>query len=157
MNTTPCYIFDIDGTLADCSHRVKHIQGKDKNWDKFFNKMEKDNPILPVINLLSTISYHTKNAVILITGRPEKYRDTTLWWLAKNVAHLDITGHYEEFKLLMRQDGDYRSDAIIKKEIYDKQIKGTYDVKGVFEDRKQVVDMWRSLGLTCFQVAEGDF
>jgi Straboviridae polynucleotide kinase len=27
----------------------------------------------------------------------------------------------------------------------------------VFDDRQKVVDMWRSLGQACFQVAPGDF
>ena len=31
------------------------------------------------------------------------------------------------------------------------------NVLGVFEDRDRVVKMWRDLGITCFQVAEGDF
>ena len=31
------------------------------------------------------------------------------------------------------------------------------DVFAVFDDRIQVVDMWRQNGLTCFQVADGDF
>jgi hypothetical protein len=30
-------------------------------------------------------------------------------------------------------------------------------VVAVFDDRDQVVRMWRSLGLTVFQVAEGNF
>ena len=32
-----------------------------------------------------------------------------------------------------------------------------YSASIVLDDRKQVVDMWRSLGLTCLQVADGDF
>ena len=33
-----------------------------------------------------------------------------------------------------------------------------YDVAGVLDDRDQVVKMWRNeLGLTCLQVAEGNF
>ncbi|KAB1900519.1 5'-hydroxyl kinase, partial [Micromonospora sp. AMSO31t] len=36
-------------------------------------------------------------------------------------------------------------------------IKDRYRVVGVFDDRQQVVRMWRSLDLTVFQVAEGDF
>jgi len=35
-----------------------------------------------------------------------------------------------------------------------------FDINDVFlvvDDRQQVVDMWRSLGLTVFQVAKGDF
>ena len=30
-------------------------------------------------------------------------------------------------------------------------------VTAVFEDRRQVVDMWRANGVTCYQVAEGDY
>jgi len=31
------------------------------------------------------------------------------------------------------------------------------DIFAVFDDRQQVVDMWRDNGLTVFQVADGDF
>ena len=31
------------------------------------------------------------------------------------------------------------------------------DVFCIFEDRKKVVDMWRGLGLTCFEVEEAIF
>ena len=31
------------------------------------------------------------------------------------------------------------------------------DVFAVFDDRQQVVDMWRDNGLQVFQVADGDF
>ena len=34
---------------------------------------------------------------------------------------------------------------------------GVDNVAMVFDDRQQVVDMWRSNGLTTFQVADGDF
>jgi hypothetical protein len=57
----------------------------------------------------------------------------------------------------MREAGDHRPDWIVKKEIYNNLISKEFDVKLVFDDRQQVVDMWRSIGLTCFQVAEGNF
>jgi hypothetical protein len=31
------------------------------------------------------------------------------------------------------------------------------DVVCVFDDRQKVVDMWRDMGLTCMQVAPGNF
>ena len=34
---------------------------------------------------------------------------------------------------------------------------GKDNVAMVFDDRNQVVDMWRQNGLTCFQVADGNF
>jgi hypothetical protein len=31
------------------------------------------------------------------------------------------------------------------------------DIVCVFDDRQKVVDMWRDMGLTCMQVAPGNF
>jgi len=57
----------------------------------------------------------------------------------------------------MRATGDNRKDSIVKKEIYEGIIKPVFDVKFVLDDRNQVVEMWRSLGLTVLQVADGNF
>jgi hypothetical protein len=57
----------------------------------------------------------------------------------------------------MREAGDSRKDSIVKQELYERHIKPSYDVFVVLDDRNQVVDMWRSLGLVCLQVAPGDF
>jgi adenylate cyclase class IV len=60
-------------------------------------------------------------------------------------------------KLFMRQAGDNRDDRIVKREIYEREIKGRYNVRFVLDDRNKVVALWRDLGLPCFQVADGDF
>jgi hypothetical protein len=57
----------------------------------------------------------------------------------------------------MRKSGDYRKDYEVKKEIYETYIKDKFNVLCVLDDRQSVVDMWRSLGLTCLQVNYGDF
>jgi hypothetical protein len=59
--------------------------------------------------------------------------------------------------LHLRAVGDHRKDAVVKREIFDREVRDRYRVVGVFDDRMQVVAMWRELGLTVFQVAEGDF
>ena len=41
-----CIVFDIDGTLADCSQRLHHIQKSPPDWDSFFAETEKDEPIM---------------------------------------------------------------------------------------------------------------
>lgn len=89
---------------------------------------------------------------IFLTGRPEKIRKGTKEWLYLN----DMPVGKEDL-LLMRPDGDHRPDYEVKREIYEREIKDKYDILGVFEDRQQCVDMWRSVGLTCFQVAKGDY
>ncbi len=59
--------------------------------------------------------------------------------------------------LYMRPEGDTRKDVLIKQEIYEREVKGKYNVLFVLNDRQQVVDSWRALGLTVSQVAPGDF
>lgn len=57
----------------------------------------------------------------------------------------------------MRPAGDSRRDAIVKREIFEEEIRDRWRVVGVFDDRQQVARRWRELGLTVSQVAEGDF
>jgi hypothetical protein len=64
---------------------------------------------------------------------------------------------YRPFQLLMRPLGDNRPDEIVKEEMYELHIRGKYNVALVLDDRQKVVDLWRRLGLTCLQVADGDF
>lgn len=147
------YIFDIDGTLADCSHRLHHIQGEDKDWGAFYKECLEDQPIRDVVRLARAlngfVSCGNHNRILIVTGRPESCKETTLNWLDN--YGITINGFF------CRKNGDHRPDYIVKKEMYEKYIKDDFEIVGVFEDRKQCVDMWRSLGLTCFQVADGEY
>jgi hypothetical protein len=53
----------------------------------------------------------------------------------------------------MRTPKDRRKDTIVKKEIYKREIEDKFSVRGVFDDRDCVVDLWRlDLKLPCYQV-----
>ena len=52
----------------------------------------------------------------------------------------------------MRKENDHRPDNIVKREIYQNNIEGVYNVLFVLEDRKKVIDMYRDLGILTFQV-----
>lgn len=56
--------------------------------------------------------------------------------------------------LFMRADGDHRPDHIVKPELVSHLL---HKIEMVFEDRQVMVDKWRELGLTCLQVAKGDY
>ena len=144
-------VCDLDGTLCDISHRTHWVQvpsGVRKNWDAFFSEVPNDTPNRPVLDLLYIVSEYSH--IIFCSGRPERCRSDTMQWLEK---YYFPEGAYE---LYMRQDGDFRRDDVVKQEILDKYI-DKERVKFVLDDRDQVVDMWRRNGLTCLQVAEGDF
>ncbi len=138
----PAIIVDIDGTLADRNGRHIH------DYDSVGN----DWRIEAIISLVSHYAYGNIDASILfVTGRPERCREATLNWL------VDAGFPPRNANLFMRKDGDRRKDFIVKKEIYDNEIKDTYNVLFVLEDRTQVVRMWRDEGLVCLQVRDGDY
>jgi hydroxymethylpyrimidine pyrophosphatase-like HAD family hydrolase len=144
-------IVDIDGTVADCSHRLHHIMKTPKDHDAFYEACDQDEPIHEIIHLVETL-HRAGYFVIFMTGRPHRIYTKTRDWINRHM-HLE-----DKYTLLMRQNGDHRQDSVIKSELYQKYISWKYTVDFVIEDRASVVKMWRELaGLRCLQVDEGDF
>lgn len=128
---------DIDGTLAHMIDRSPYDWGR----------IDTDEVDPTIKNLLDVLK--DKYFIILVSGRDEVCRERTEKWLRENDVPYGM--------LLMRPEGDIRKDSIIKREIFETHIRPYYNVEFVLDDRNQVVEMWRSLGLKCLQVAEGDF
>ena len=131
-----CVIVDIDGTVALSNGRGPF------DW----HNVHTDLPNEPVCYLVRGL----QDKVIFVSGRDEICRVSTEKWLHDQgvIAGAD---------LYMRPQGDMRDDRIVKEEIYRREIEGKFNVRYVIDDRDKVVRLWRSLGLTCLQVAEGSF
>ena len=140
-------IVDLDGTLCNAEHRRHFVEEKD--WPSFYKHLVHDEPNSWCVDLVRRMA-DDETVVIYMSGRPAVYRTLTEDWLSKH----DCDYHAE---LIMRGIGDYRKDCIVKEELYRKHVEPHYDVLFCVDDRRQVVDMWRSIGLTCLQCAEGDF
>lgn len=141
-------IVDVDGTVANCEHRRHHLTTN--NWPGFFGSMADDGVFehtIEVINAMRAQGYK----VLIVTARPdeEDYMQVTKDWLAANGITYD--GFY------MRRGGDYRKDNIVKQEILEKIWADGFEPVMAFDDRDQVVKMWREMGIPCLQVNEGDF
>lgn len=143
-------VFDIDGTVADISQRRHFVSTKPKNWKAFFEGMVDDTVIEEVRFVYNCIVANGEYDVVFSSGRPDNYREQTVKWLYDNNFHV-----YD--KLYMRKAGDYRPDYIVKKEILDNMLSDGYNPIMAFDDRDQVVKMWRDNGIVCMQVAEGSF
>jgi len=146
-------IFDLDGTLADITVR-KELATKSNgklDWDVFFDpsNIKLDVPNSPVVKLAQMLA-EDGFTIIIFSGRSDKTKFTTRSWLSNN----RIPFH----KLVMRDSkiNHYTPDDILKKDMLDKYT-DINDVFLVVDDRNKVVKMWRSLGLTVFQVADGNF
>jgi predicted kinase len=144
---TKTVIFDIDGTLADATHRLHHIKAKPPNWDAFFAECVND-PVIEPIHELTRIIAAQGYRIILVSGRTDKVRAQTVAWLATN----DVP--YQE--LHMRAEGDYRQDYVVKSQILDAILAEGHEIAFVVDDRPSVVAMWRERGLTCLQCRDWD-
>lgn len=131
-------IVDIDGTVALMNGRSPYDT----------TRYADDLPNAAVIDAVRTAD-ESGYLVIYCSGRDETGRGDTLTWLRK---HVGVPG-----ELFMRAAGDRRRDSVVKLDLFNDHIRDHYDVRWVLDDRQQVVDMWRALGLTVFQVAPGDF
>lgn len=137
------WICDIDGTLA--------VMGDRSPFD--WQRVGEDTPNKPVVHLVESLLL-AGDRVVFMSGRMEQCRRQTEIWLCANISGVFIPDGQQ---LFMRPDEDYRPDAVVKRELYEKYVKPDYDIVGVIDDRNSVVRMWRDLGLTCLQVAEGNF
>jgi len=171
--TTMDIIFDIDGTLLDISHRLRHIKQKPKNWKAFLDPKEKtfDVPIMPVIRIATALMHspYPPNRIIFASGRSESERVDTVRSLSKWFLLDGWQGIYnpEDFgegytlentptsPFYMRKDKDYRKDTIVKREMYDHMVADGYKPEMVFDDRPSVIRMWRELGLKTIDVGLG--
>jgi predicted kinase len=132
-------LVDIDGTVA--------VMGDRSPYD--MTQVHIDTPhqaVIAAVRAMRAAGYR----VVFCSGRSEDARAATEAWLAE---HLEVA--YDA--LHMRKVGDQRRDSVVKAEIFERELRHAYRIVCVFDDRDQVVRMWRSYGLTVFQVAEGAF
>ena len=180
MNTTPLYIFDLDGTLADLKHRRHHVErpacrycgwlkpcDHDKplteqrelrgerpkfkpNWDAFHAACVDDTPIVPMIQLLRRVVAQGDADAWVWSGRMDTVMQETKDWLKLHCPWW--------IRLRMRDAGDYTPDDTLKAGwLAWLEPPERNRLTAVFDDRDKVVAMWRAAGVPCFQVAPGEF
>lgn len=153
MNHPPLYIFDLDGTLALIQHRRHFVENRANRWDEFHAACVDDSPNYPVISIYNAL--HDANAEIRVwSGRSDIVRAETETWLNRFVRSPRVWGHH----LMMRPHGNYTPDDVLKRSWYDAlDPADKHRLVCTFDDRDRMVAMWRSIGVTCLQVAPGDF
>lgn len=132
---------DLDGTVCiNDGHRSFYEE----------SKVLGDKPNQWVIDAVKMYA-QAGHFVIFCSGRHQACEEQSKQWIEKYIG-------FEDYLLFMRKNGDSRQDAIIKKEIYERDIMPYFNIVAVFDDRSQVVRMLRNeLGLNVFQVSDGIF
>ena len=139
---------DLDGTLADCQHRIHHILKTPKDWKSFFSDCSYDEPIQHIIDLINAID-RSKYEVWITSGRSDECKQQTIKWLYDSGVMYD--------NLIMRKSGDHTDDGILKPSWLSDGTIPRERVAFAIDDRNRVVKAWRDNFVTCLQVAEGDF
>jgi phosphoglycolate phosphatase-like HAD superfamily hydrolase len=149
----PIVIFDLDGTLADVTHR-RHLLDEegvddDTRWSNFYLAYTRDTPNIKLIEIFHILKRQGVE-VWIWSGRSDEVKSQTLAWLAMHDIHFDL--------FMMRDHKDFRPDVEIKREWLNNMLTEDRDrILCFFDDRDSVVDLWRSQGFLCCQVAPGDF
>lgn len=148
---------DLDGTLALMGDRSPYDASECDTKDK---------PNWPVIKTVLAM-YAQGYEIIFMSGRDSKYREQTIRFIEKYCIDPLATAFVNvgaivalkpiSYQLHMRSQGDMRKDSIVKQELFDAHVRDKFNVLFVLDDRNQVVDFWRSVGIPTFQVAPGAF
>jgi hypothetical protein len=97
-------VFDVDGVLADASHRQHHVESRPKDWEAFFAEVGGDTLLEHGRRRLLDLA--ADHEIVLLSGRPEGTRADTLAWLTRQ----GLGG----LRLVLRPDSDHRRAADFK-------------------------------------------
>lgn len=152
MDKQKAIIVDLDGTVADCEHRLHHIKNGNRDWDAFFDAMVHDTYIPGSWEKIMKETAKVTDTfpwVTFITGRRDSHFNQTLDWLEKYIP-LEWSIDYN---LEMRDTNDFREDTIVKKELADKcSVNLEYIL--AFDDRPRIIEMWESNGIPTITMGE---
>lgn len=137
-------VFDIDGVVADNTHRLHYIKQKPKNWKRFNELLPEDPMLVPGYTAYTALITTPSNTIVFVTGRSEDERRDTEIWLAQHKFD-------KHDGLFMRRARDYRPAPEVKREVL-RKLEELYGQKPdmVFEDSPRVNKMWREEGIWVF-------
>ncbi len=138
-------VFDIDGVLADASHRQYLVTGVRRNWDLFFEMCGKDDLIESVATTGRLLSKDL--AVILLTARPSWVAAETVEWCRRHDVRWDL--------LIMREYGDYSMARDFKHFTVEELRQYGFELELAYEDDMRNVDMFESCGIPCVYIHSG--
>jgi hypothetical protein len=135
-------ICDIDGTLSNHDHRLHNVTGKHKNYDAYYHGMSLDMPIPDAVPGIKRFMGLDGVALFLLTGRPERYRETTEKWLQLYYHGIYYVG------LFMRPNGDFTKASKFKESVIE-HLKLANPAEGMLfiDDDKRNAQMYSRHGI----------
>ena len=139
---------DLDGTLADTTHRQHFVAQEPKNWEGFFRAMV-DDPVREDVLRQVYALWKAGHPVFFVSGRPETYRGHTELWLRTAARWMQPT-------VFMRRAGDHRPDTVVKAEMLRTYWPDVSGIHCVFDDRPSVIrEVWEAAGISVIDCGDG--
>ena len=130
VDPRPLAVVDIDGVVADVRHRLHFIEGKPRQWDRFFAAAGEDPPLPAGVALVKELA--ADHDVLWLTGRPERTRRATRTWLAAQGLPTE--------PLIMRPNRDFRPARVTKRDEL-RTLRADHRFAVVVDDDPQVVEL----------------
>ena len=136
-----CIVVDLDGTIA------RHVDRSPYDYSKVYT----DEVIEPVWNIVKAVE-DSGVEIVFLSGRNEECRDETARWLR------DKLGRDESQPLFMRpRTNPNGPDFVVKDELLEQYVVPNYNILAAVDDRRQVVTLWDTKGVTVFDCARNKF
>jgi hypothetical protein len=145
-NIKATVIVDLDGTLADCSHRRHFLDGDSPDWDAFYDACGKDTPNGWCVTLINSLVKAEVPVTIVSARRQAEYQKTLAWLVEAGISG-DVSVS------LLRPDRDYTPDNVLKQRWLEGF--GKDNVLFVVDDRPKVIRMWRAEGVKVLDCGDG--
>lgn len=147
MSKPKAVIFDLDGCLVDTSSVVHFVDKTHKDFtkkdlDAFHRGSMNCPPNQFIADGWAKVKRDNAKCIVL-TGRPEKWRQETAWWLMRNGFTPDQHIH--------RKDGDKRPAYVMKEEVL-KELQEHYEIVYAYDDDPRVIAMYKRSEIPCYQV-----
>lgn len=136
----------IKALLVDLDGTTFHMNDGRGPYD--WLQVEQDSPdqtVIETCRIYKAAGY----AIVAASGRDGICREHSLRAMA--AANMPC----DEF--FIRAEGDQRPDYIVKEEIFWNKVAPKYNIEFCLDDRDQVVQQYREMGLKVYQVAPGNF
>lgn len=138
-------IWDLDGTLFNCDHRLHHIRRKNENespdWKSFFAETLQD-PLIEQSAIIYRLLMQAGYTPVILTGRPESNAKLTREQLRKVDLFYDT--------LCMRPDNCRLPSAQLKQGMVQQLRERGHNLVMAFEDEPNTIQMYQQEGIYTF-------
>lgn len=131
-------VFDLDGVLADSSHRQKYLP----DWKEFYKHIPEDPAIEPMLKLAELMYWEMDYGIIILTSRPEYAREDTEIWLGRHKIPFDM--------VIMRPEENFDPTWKLNKL---RELRDDYIVHFIFEDDPKNIGLFKGSNLPIVPIA----